>query len=158
MIFNACRLRIQKGDCFAKAYISTAPSPPRQNSRLPRTHEDKRRPQGSCCTPQKRPPSAYPGIERGLRWHLKVQSLLEMTFRAKHGLFAGENLTLFIEPESGAQVPTLLFSFVPISCLAAGSDSASKRPSAARWYAIESGAACEKSFAATGWRYPQDGT
>ncbi len=33
-----------KGDCFAKAHISTAETTPREDARIPRAHEDRRRP------------------------------------------------------------------------------------------------------------------
>jgi hypothetical protein len=32
--------QVTKGDCFAKAHISTAQTPPRQDARLSLTHED----------------------------------------------------------------------------------------------------------------------
>jgi len=34
----------EKGDCFAKAHISTAPEAPREDARLPFAHEDGGRP------------------------------------------------------------------------------------------------------------------
>src|SRR5215831_2774579 len=52
-----------KGECFAKAYISTAETPPRQDPRLSRAHEDRRRPQGAGLAPQKGPPSADARVE-----------------------------------------------------------------------------------------------
>ena len=45
-----------KGDCFAKAHISTAETPTRQDARLPRTHEDEGWPQGTGGTPQEGTP------------------------------------------------------------------------------------------------------
>jgi hypothetical protein len=45
------RPRITKGDCFAKAHISTAQTTPRQDPRVPLAHEDERRPQGAGGTP-----------------------------------------------------------------------------------------------------------
>ena len=65
--WTTARLRTTKGDCFAKAHLSTAPTSPRQNARLPRTHEVKRRPQGVGGTPQEGAPSAYPRLGPGTR-------------------------------------------------------------------------------------------
>jgi hypothetical protein len=61
------RPRITKGDCFAKAHISTAPAPPLEDTRVPRAHEDERRPQGAGGSPQEGTPSAYPRITLGAR-------------------------------------------------------------------------------------------
>jgi hypothetical protein len=40
-----------EGDCFAKAYIPTAQTPPREDARIPRAHEEQRRPQGAGGAP-----------------------------------------------------------------------------------------------------------
>src|SRR5262249_8873010 len=53
------RFRIDKGECFAKAYISTAETPPREDTRVSRAHEKRRRPQGAGVAPQEGPSSAH---------------------------------------------------------------------------------------------------
>jgi hypothetical protein len=45
-----------KGDCFAKAHISTAQTPPGQDARLSRTHEDEGWPQSVGGPPQEGSP------------------------------------------------------------------------------------------------------
>jgi hypothetical protein len=100
----ALRPRITKGDCFAKAHIPTAPAAPLQNARLPRTHEDERRPQGTGGTPQEGTPSAHPRIARGR---------LGIRFRARRGWCGAETLMLSTARESAAQALTSLFSSAP---------------------------------------------
>src|SRR6266436_9201614 len=58
---------VTKGDCFAKAHVSTATPPARQDARLPRSHEDQGRPQSAGGAPQEGTPSAHPRIIRGTR-------------------------------------------------------------------------------------------
>lgn len=148
------RLRITKGDCFAKAHISAAPPPPGENTRFPRAHEDKRRPQSAGGPPQEGTPSAHPRINQGARSSPKAWGKTGRRFRAGCGWSAAESLILCTVQEDAARVPTSLFSFAPMLCRRAGSDSVSKRPWAEQWCAIESGGACAKSCAATGWKYP----
>src|SRR5438445_7262701 len=64
---TARRSRTTKGDCFAKAHISTAPAPPLPDARFPRTHEVQGRPQGAGGAPQEGTPSAYPRVVQGTR-------------------------------------------------------------------------------------------
>src|SRR5260221_14282217 len=54
-----------KGDCFAKAHISTAQETPGQDARVSFAHEVGRRPEGSCGTPQEGTPSPYARVKRG---------------------------------------------------------------------------------------------
>ena len=143
------RPRITKGDCFAKAHISTAPAPPLQNARLPRTHEDERWPQGTGGAPQEGTPSAHPRIARGRPG---------IHFRARRGWCGAEILMLSTALESAARALTSLFSSAPANSRRAALDSASRKYSAAPWRAIGFGGECGKSYAATAWRYPQDGT
>jgi hypothetical protein len=136
-----------KGDCLAKAYISTAPTAPGKDARLPLAHEDSGRPQGPGGTPQEGPPSPHARLSRGT-WNS----------RATRGWCGAANSMPFIAQENAARVPTLLFFFAPTSCRRAVSASASRKRSAARSCAIASGGASARSCAAIVWRYPQDGT
>jgi hypothetical protein len=54
-----------EGDCFAKAHISTAQTPPRQDARFPFAHEDRRWPQGPGGSPQEGTPSPHARINPG---------------------------------------------------------------------------------------------
>jgi hypothetical protein len=147
VIQSARRSRITKGDCFAKAHISTAQTPSRQDARLPRTHEDEGRPQGAGGTPQEGTPSPYARVRQGA-WN----------FRAKRGWCGAENLTLFTAPESAVRVPTSLFFSASTICRSAVLVSVSRRRLAGRWCAIAFGGASARWCAAIGWSYPQDGT
>jgi hypothetical protein len=147
-----------KGDCFAKAHISTAQTPARQDARVPRTHEDQRRPQGAGGAPQEGTPSAYPRIVRGALRLRAAGSGRAYRFRVKRGSCGAEILTRCTARESAARVPTSQFSSAPMNCRKAAWASASRRRWAGRWCAIGSGGVCAKWCAATGWRYPQDGT
>jgi hypothetical protein len=155
---TALRPRITKGDCFAKAHISTAPAPPLQNARLPRTHEDERRPQGAGGTPQEGTPSAHPRIAPGARRRRKGQDRPGTHFRARRGWCGAEILMLFTALESAAQALTSQFSFARANSRRAALDPASRKSLAARWRATGFAGESGKSSAATGWRYPQDGT
>ena len=150
---TALRPRNTKGDCFAKAHVSTAPPPPLQNARLPRTHENERRPQGAGGAPQEGTPSAHPRIARGAG-----RRGPEIRFRARRGWCGAESLMLSTVLENAAQVPTSLFSYAPTICSKAALGSASRRSLAVPWRATGFGGEFGKSCAATGWRYPQDGT
>src|SRR6266404_1070932 len=77
--------QVTKGDCFAKAYISTATPPARQDARLPRSHEDQGRPQGAGGAPQEGTPSAHPRIIRGTLHPRLVRVRAGIGFRAKRG-------------------------------------------------------------------------
>jgi len=147
-----------KGGLFAKAHISTAPTPTRQDARLPRTHEDEGRPQGAGGAPQEGTPSAHPRIIRGARRPRPVRGRTGTGFRATRGWCGAESLMLCTAPESAVRVPTSQFFSAPTNCQRAVSASASRRPWEARWCAIVSGGVCARWCAATGWRYPQDGT
>ena len=136
-----------KGDCFAKAHLSTAQAPARQDARIPFAHEDRRRPQGACGPPQEGPSSAHSRIARGA-W----------IFRARRGWCGEETLTLYTVPGSAARIPTSPFFFARTNCRTAALDSASRRHWVARWCAIASGGACERSCVAIAWRCPWDGT
>ena len=88
----------QEGDCFAKAHISTAQAPPRQDARISLAHEDRRRPQGSGGSPQEGTPSPYTRIRPGC------------SIRAKRGWCKRRSLTPCTVPGSAARVPiSLLF-------------------------------------------------
>ena len=136
-----------KGDCFAKAHLSTAQAPARQDARIPLAHEDRGRPQGACGTAQEGPSSAHSRIAR-VAW----------IFRARRGWCGAESLTPCTAPGSAARIPISPFFFARTNCRTAGLDSASRKRSAAQWCAIVSGGACGKSCAAIVWRYLQDGT
>jgi hypothetical protein len=136
-----------KGDCFAKANISAAQAAARQDAWFPRAHEDERRPQGACRSPQEGTPSAHPRVIRGA-W----------ISPARRDWCDGVISMPFIAPGSAARVPTSLFFFARTNCLTAASASASKRRWAARWCAIAFGGGFERSCAAIAWRYLQDGT
>src|SRR5712664_4563580 len=87
-----------KGDCFAKAHVSTAQAPARQDARIPFAHEDRRGPQSACGTPQEGPSSAHSRIARGA-W----------IFRARRGWCGAESLTQCTVPGSAARIPISLF-------------------------------------------------
>jgi len=55
---SAAVLQLTKENCFAKAYISTAEAPPREDSRIPFAHENQGWPQSACSPPQEGP--SYP--------------------------------------------------------------------------------------------------
>ena len=158
MKWIAPRLRTTKGEGFAKAHISTAPPPPRQDARLPRAHEINRWPQGACGAPQEGTSSAYPRLARRALFPNAIRGTVGNRFRARRGWSDAEHLMLCTAPESAVPVPTSLFSSAPTHCRRAASDSASKKRSVERWCAIEFAGAREKSCAVIGWRYLQDGT
>jgi|GEM_PF-6853983 len=83
-----------KGDCFAKAYISTAQETPRQDARVSRAHEVSGRPESSCGTPQEGTPSPYARVKRG------------GNIRAARASCARRISTLFTATGSAARVPT----------------------------------------------------
>ncbi len=56
-----------KGECFAKAYISTAETSPLEDARVSFAHEDHRWPQSPCGTPQEGTPSPHARIVTTLR-------------------------------------------------------------------------------------------
>jgi hypothetical protein len=66
-LFRGPQQRIIKGGCFAKAYISTAAPPPRQDARVSFAHEDGRWPQSACGAPQEGTSSPHTGIATGPR-------------------------------------------------------------------------------------------
>src|SRR5260370_33630356 len=82
-----------KGGLFAKAHFSTAPTPARQDARLPRTHEGEGRPQGTGGAPQEGTPSAYSRISRGARRPRTVRLGAGSGFRAQRGWGGGGDLT-----------------------------------------------------------------
>ncbi len=57
--------RRTKGECFAKAYISTAETPPREDTRVPRAYEDQGWPQSAGGTPQEGPSSPHARVMGG---------------------------------------------------------------------------------------------
>ena len=59
------RYVLKEGDCFAKAHISTAQTPPRQDARFPFAHEDRRWPQGPGGSPQEGTPSPHARMNPG---------------------------------------------------------------------------------------------
>jgi hypothetical protein len=136
-----------KGDCFAKAHLSAAQAPARQDARVSFANEDRRRPQGACGAAQEGPSSAHSRIIRDAR-----------TFRGKRGWCGAESLTRCTAPGSAGRVLTSLVSFARIKCRRAASALASRRRWAARWCAIACDGKCAKSCAAAARRYPQDGT
>jgi hypothetical protein len=144
---HAMRAAQLKGDCFAKAHISTAETTPRQDARIPRAHEDRRRSQGSRGSPQEGTPSPHARVAPGA-W----------TFRARRGWCGAASSMPSTAPESAARVPTSPFFFAPINCRSAGSGSASRRRWAVRWCAIACGGGFERSSAVTARKFPRDGT
>jgi hypothetical protein len=144
---HAMRAAQAKGDCFAKAHISTAETTPRQDARIPRTHEDRRRPQSSRGAPQEGTPSPHARVAPGA-W----------IFRARRGSCGAVSSTPCTAPANAAPVPTSPFFFAPINCRSAGSGSASKRRWAVRWCAIACGGGFERSYAAIARKSPRDGT
>src|SRR5262249_16989849 len=123
----------KEGDCFAKAHISTAQAPSRQDARISLAHEDRRRPQGSCVTPQEGTPSPYARVNLG------------RSIRAKSGSHRRRNLTPSIAPGSAARVPISPFLYSRTICRKAGLASVSRKPWVARLCAIGSGGACARS-------------
>lgn len=67
-----------KGDCFAKAHISTAETTPREDARIPRAHEVSRWPQSIGGSPQEGTPSPH-----------AVVVLCAWSFRARRGWCGG---------------------------------------------------------------------
>src|SRR5690349_21353489 len=118
---------VTKGDCFAKAHISTATPPTRQDARLPRSHEDQGRPQGAGGAPQEGTPSAHPRIMRGICRTTLVRVRAGIGFRAKHGWCGAESLMPSTAQGSAVRVPTSQFSFAPTNCPRAASASASRK-------------------------------
>src|SRR5438128_7215999 len=99
-----------KGGWFAKAHISTAPTPTRQDARLPRTHENEGWPQGAGGAPQEGTPSAHPRIMRGACCPPPVRVGTGNCFRARRGWYGAENLMSSTALESAVRVPTSQFS------------------------------------------------
>jgi len=134
--------RRAKGECFAKAYISTAETPPRQDTRVSRAYEDQGRPQSAGGAPQEGPSSP----------HARVMAMAPRragSFLAKPSWCGKASLMRCTAPASAARVPTSLFSFAPVDSRSAASGSASRRHWAARWCATACGGGCGKSSAAT---------
>src|SRR5258707_12751775 len=126
-----------KGDCFAKAHLSTAQTPARQDARVPFAHEDRRGPQGACGTPQEGPSSAHSRIAP-VAW----------IFRARRGWCGAESLTPDTAPGNAARIPPSPFFFARTNCRTAASDSASRRHSAGRGCGIATGGAGGKACGA----------
>ncbi len=83
-----------KGDCFAKAHISTAQETPRQDARVSLAHEVRRRPESSCGSPQEGTPSPYARVNKG------------RNIRVARALCAKRISTLFTATGSAVRVPT----------------------------------------------------
>ncbi len=137
--------RRNKGECFAKAYISTAETPPRQDTRVSRAYEDQGRPQSAGGAPQEGPSSPYARVMAGAPQRAR-------SFLAKPSWCGKASLTWCTAPANAARVPTSLYSFAPVDSRSAASGSASRKLWAARWCATACGGACGKSSAATGRR------
>jgi len=137
--------RRTKGECFAKAYIPTAETPPRQDTRVSRAYEDQGWPQSACGAPQEGP--SYPHARVAAEAPRRARSFL-----VKPSWCGRASLIWCTAPASAARVPTSLFLFAPVDSRSAASGSASKRLWAARWCATACGGACGKSSAATGRR------
>ncbi len=118
---NVIRNREIEGDCFAKANLSAAETAAREDARISRTHEDRRRPQSFGGAPQEGTPSAHARVSRRV-WN----------FPARRGWCGGENLMPCIAPANAARIPTSLFSFARTNCRKRGLDLASRRRWAAR--------------------------
>ena len=129
---RARRSRIKKGDCFAKAHISTAPPPSLEDARIPRTNEDEGRPQGAGGAPQEGTPSAYPRIKLGARRPKAVRVRTGRGFRVRRGCCGAESLMPCTAPESAARVRTSQYSSALMNCRTAASASASRRSWGAR--------------------------
>src|ERR1700730_18542718 len=113
--------RILKGDCLAKAHLSAAQAPARQDARVSFAHEDRRRTQGACGATQEGPSSAHSRIARGAG-----------TCRARRGSCGVEILTPYTAMASAARIPTSRFFFARINCRTADLDSASRKRLAAQ--------------------------
>jgi hypothetical protein len=137
--------RRTKGECFAKAYISTAETPPRQDTRVSRAYEDQGWPQSAGGAPQEGPSSPHARV-------MAKAPPRARSFLAKPSWCGKASLIWCTAPASAARVPTSLFSFAPVDSRSAASGSASRRLWAARWCATACGGACGKSSAATGRR------
>ena len=137
--------RRNKGECFAKAYISTAETPPRQDTRVSRAYEDQGRPQSAGGAPQEGPSSAYARV-------MAMAPQRARSFLAKPSWCGKASLTWCTAPANAARVPTSLYSFAPVVSRSAASGSASRKPWAERWCATACGGACGKLSAATGRR------
>jgi len=140
-----------KGECFAEAYISTAETTSRQDTRISFAHEDRRGPQSACGAAQEGTPSPQSRIAR-------IAPPGASGFRATRAWYAAEILTWFTAPGSACRVRTSPPLFARTNCLEAASVSASKRHWEARWCATACGEGCAKWCAAAGRRYPRDGT
>ena len=142
------RLKIRrrnKGECFAKAYISTAETPPRQDTRVSRAYEDQGWPQSAGGAPQEGPSSPHARV-------MAKAPRRARSFLAKPSWCGKASLIWCTAPASAARVPTSLYSFAPVDSRSAASGSASRRLWAARWCATACGGVCGKSSAATGRR------
>src|SRR5690242_21171712 len=103
--------RTTKGECFAKAYISTAETPPRQDTRVSRAHEDQGWPQSACGAPQEGP--SYPHARVVAKAPRRAPSCLRASgsFLAKPSWCGKASSTWCTAPASAARVPTSLFLF-----------------------------------------------
>src|SRR2546423_1267797 len=142
---------LQEGDCFAKAHLSTAEATSRKNARIPRAHEESGRPQGACGAPPEGPPSAHTRVA-------PREPARRGVFRERRGWCDAETLMLCTAPGSAARAHTSPFFFARTTCRKAASASALKKRWEARWCAIASGGACERSCAAIVGRSRRDGT
>lgn len=149
------RLKIRrrnKGECFAKAYISTAETPPRQDTRVSRAYEDQGWPQSAGGAPQEGPSSAHARVMAMAPPRAPSCLRASGSFLAKPSWCGKASSTWCTAPANAARVPTSLFLFAPVDSRSAASGSASRRLWAARWCATACGGACGKSSAATGRR------
>src|ERR1700757_1413470 len=94
-----------KGECFAKAHISTAETTPREDTRVPCPHEDQGWPQSTCGTPQEGTSSPHARV-------VAAGPPRVLRFRAKHGWCAAAISTASIAPGSASRVPTSPSLFV----------------------------------------------
>jgi hypothetical protein len=91
-------IRMEKGECFAKEDLSAAEAASREDARLPRAHEDERRPQGAGGAPQEGTSSAHARVVRGA-W----------IFLAPRDWCAKASSMPYTAPGSAGRVPTSLF-------------------------------------------------
>src|ERR1700756_4952307 len=99
--------RRNKGECFAKAYISTAETPPREDTRVSRAYEDQGWPQSAGGAPQEGPSSAHARVV--VKAPQRARSFL-----AKPSWCGKASSISSTAPASAARVLTSLFSFAPV--------------------------------------------
>jgi hypothetical protein len=130
----ACVGHIKRRKIVAETHVSTPCAQPSQKARLPRTHEERGRTEGSCPTPEKRTPQPHAGLMRR-----------GSIFLAPAVWCAAPNTMRCTGTAGGEPAASSPFFFARMASLTAASAGASRRRWAAQSGAIVSDAGFARS-------------